>query len=161
MPFSRGTIIHHLTEGSCSIPTHQVLKAASPLLPHKSEQRKTPEDQGIAMEEVVGETGFEPATSGSQNQRSTKLSYSPSLVRAGNCVRTGRLTSRNDIRFAPLATAPEIVPFPISRSTRQTTDSLPSSRQSHRPQKDRFPPPHPEFLWACDRRSLAGSPDSF
>ena len=28
---------------------------------------------------VVGETGFEPATSGTQNQRSTKLSYSPTL----------------------------------------------------------------------------------
>lgn len=26
---------------------------------------------------MVGETGFEPATPGTQNQRSTKLSYSP------------------------------------------------------------------------------------
>ena len=31
----------------------------------------------FADTEMVGETGFEPATSGSQNQRSTKLSYSP------------------------------------------------------------------------------------
>ena len=31
-------------------------------------------------EKMVGETGFEPATSASQTQRSTKLSYSPNEV---------------------------------------------------------------------------------
>ena len=49
---------------------------------------------------VVGETGFEPATSGSQNQRSTKLSYSPPLMRAGNCVSQTIKASRNLIEFS-------------------------------------------------------------
>ena len=33
---------------------------------------------------MVGETGFEPATSASQTQRSTKLSYSPNNYEIGN-----------------------------------------------------------------------------
>ena len=43
---------------------------------------KTIENQQSPIEnkKVVGETGFEPATSGTQNQRSTKLSYSPTGV---------------------------------------------------------------------------------
>ena len=45
-------------------------------------KEKTANSCEVGGYKVVGETGFEPATSGSQNQRSTKLSYSPRTLRA-------------------------------------------------------------------------------
>ena len=86
---------------------------------------------------MVGETGFEPATSASQTQRSTKLSYSPSLQ--------GRETvSDSDIWQAEisdfsqkkhplyLATAPKVLPFSKTYLISQLSDFESPPSGSHR-----------------------------
>jgi hypothetical protein len=88
---------------------------------------------------MVGETGFEPATSASQTQRSTKLSYSPSLVRAGTCVRNDSLASRNLIRFhfSPI--------LPLSSSTKSPLPrDIPLPQPT--PEPSHVPPQSPPLL---------------
>ncbi len=51
----------------------EVKETVNPL----SIKEKTTESLNCGGRKMVGETGFEPATSGSQSRRSTKLSYSP------------------------------------------------------------------------------------
>ena len=51
--------------------------AATRLLAPQSINIKHTESRAVVTEEMVGVTGFEPATSWSQTRRSTKLSYTP------------------------------------------------------------------------------------
>lgn len=119
-----------------------------------------------SLKKMVGETGFEPATSASQTQRSTKLSYSPSLQ--------GRETVSNSViwqaeifdssqKKIPLysATAPKVPPLPKTCLIGQHSYFESAATGSHRSQQNRVPPAPPEFLRASDWSSLARTSDPF
>ena len=64
----------------------------------------------LRPQDMVGTTGFEPATSCSQSRRATKLRHVPSTVQLGYYNKARRMFKKNSLNSRALESPPKIQP---------------------------------------------------